>query len=63
MYANYLDKKIHNVSDYQPSEAVKTVTKEFRDAFGKGDTILNKQWQEFNNYSYLALSLAIADKN
>ena len=53
MYAEYLDKKIHNVSDYQPSREVTELTKQFRDAFGKGQEILNRSWEEFNNYSYI----------
>lgn len=53
MYAEYIDKKTHPLSAYQPSPAVTDLTKDFKDAFEKGVTILNREWEEFNNYSYI----------
>lgn len=53
MYTEYIDKRTHNISDYQPSSEVMELTKTFRDAFGKGYEILNRTWPELNNYSFI----------
>ena len=42
-----------SISAYQPGEAVTALTNDFRNAYEKGTRILNKTWQEYNNYSYI----------
>lgn len=53
MYSAYLDKKKENISAYQPSRAVTDLTKDFKDAFGKGVEILNHSWEELNSYTFI----------
>lgn len=48
-----LNPKNYLLSSYQPSVDVIALTKDFRDAFGKGVNILNRSFEELNNYSVI----------
>lgn len=41
------------VSAYQPSDDVKTLTKQVKDDFNIGNEILNRSWTELNDYSVI----------
>jgi len=53
MYSDFINKKPENLSAYQPSTAVTNLTRDVKEAFGKGITILNRGWEELNNYSVI----------
>src|SRR3990167_6687044 len=53
MYADFINKKPENLSSYQPTTEVTNLTRDFKGAFEKGVGILNRSWEELNNYSVI----------
>src|SRR3990167_8237420 len=50
----FTSKEYHTLSSYQPNSEIISLTKDFKDAFGKGVQILNTSCEELNNYTPIA---------
>lgn len=52
MFADF-NPKTATLSSYQPNQGITDLTKDFQDSFEKGVNILNKTYEELNNYSVI----------